>query len=331
MIKITAFLLIFIGIQAEENYYKLLGVSVDSDDKTIKRAFKKLGLKYHPDKNENNKEAEQMFMKIANAYEVLTDSEKRETYDKYGEAGLKKLKEQEDQKKQYGERYEQFFGGKKKKLFQENDKPDPFENTDVILIDMANINRLFRRNEVWLVNFYSVHSPHLDEIQSIWVNMAQKLKGIIKIAAINCEEDEELCNEYNIKHYPSIVIFTDNTSVDHEIYKGEKTQQAMTDFATSKMQNFVRLVTTKNFHEFVEVDPQIGKILIFTDKKVTTPQLKAFAKEFKGRVNFGEVRANDVELVCKFNIIEYPTIIGLNEEIEAERFNGVQDRDQVMK
>lgn len=105
----------------------------------------------------------------------------------------------------------------------------------------------------------------------------------------------------------------------------------MTDFATSKMQNFVRLVTTKNFHEFVEVDPQIGKILIFTDKKVTTPQLKAFAKEFKGRVNFGEVRANDVELFCKFNIIEYPTIIGLNEEIEAERFNGVQDRDQVMK
>jgi len=142
----------YLLVQAEENYYKLLNVNIDANEQTIRRSFKKLSLKYHPDKNEDNKEeAEKMFMKIASAYEVLMDSEKRAIYDKYGEAGLKKHQEQEssknEQKVRFGDRYNQFFGGKKQKLFDDN-KPNPYGNTDVITIDLANINKLFRRNEV---------------------------------------------------------------------------------------------------------------------------------------------------------------------------------------
>mmetsp|Transcript_7153 Transcript_7153/g.7018 ORF Transcript_7153/g.7018 Transcript_7153/m.7018 type:complete len:299 (+) Transcript_7153:155-1051(+) len=160
--------------------------------------------------------------------------------------------------------------------------------------------------------------------------MAVKLAGIIKIAAIDCEEEEELCDEYSIKYYPSIMLFSDNTAEYPELYKGEKTLQAMSDFAINKMQSFVRLVNTRNFHEFIEVDPNVAKILIFTDRKVTSPQLKAFSKEFKGKVNFGEIRSTETELVKKYSINEFPTLIGLDEESEVDKFKGEQRKEEIL-
>mmetsp|Transcript_9841 Transcript_9841/g.30015 ORF Transcript_9841/g.30015 Transcript_9841/m.30015 type:complete len:386 (-) Transcript_9841:2569-3726(-) len=72
----------------EKNYYDLLGVAPDADEATIRKRFRKMSLKYHPDKNPGDKEAADMFTKIAGAYEVLSDAEKRRTYDMYGEEGL---------------------------------------------------------------------------------------------------------------------------------------------------------------------------------------------------------------------------------------------------
>ena len=69
-------------------YYDLLEVSVDADDTTIKKAYRKLAIKYHPDKNPGNKEAEDKFKKIAQAYDILSDPEKRKLYDQYGEEHL---------------------------------------------------------------------------------------------------------------------------------------------------------------------------------------------------------------------------------------------------
>ncbi len=66
------------------DYYKTLGVSKSADAKQIKKAYRKLARKYHPDVNPNNKEAEQKFKEINEAYEVLSDSEKRQKYDQLG-------------------------------------------------------------------------------------------------------------------------------------------------------------------------------------------------------------------------------------------------------
>ncbi|MBT8402491.1 MAG: molecular chaperone DnaJ [Gemmatimonadetes bacterium] len=71
------------------DYYQLLGVSRDAGAEEIKKAYRKLALKYHPDRNEGSKEAEERFKEITQAYEVLRDSEKRQLYDRYGEQGLK--------------------------------------------------------------------------------------------------------------------------------------------------------------------------------------------------------------------------------------------------
>ena len=68
----------------KEDYYDILGISKGASDAEIKKAYRKKAIKYHPDKNPGNEEAEAMFKKAAEAYEVLRDSQKRARYDQYG-------------------------------------------------------------------------------------------------------------------------------------------------------------------------------------------------------------------------------------------------------
>lgn len=72
----------------EIDYYELLEVSKTSDKTTIKKAYRKLAMQYHPDKNPGDSEAEEKFKAINEAYQVLSDDQKRQIYDRYGKAGL---------------------------------------------------------------------------------------------------------------------------------------------------------------------------------------------------------------------------------------------------
>src|SRR2546428_4755563 len=70
------------------DYYECLGVSRSATDQEIKSAYRQLALKFHPDRNPGNKEAEDRFKQAAEAYSVLGDPDKRQRYDVYGHAGL---------------------------------------------------------------------------------------------------------------------------------------------------------------------------------------------------------------------------------------------------
>jgi molecular chaperone DnaJ len=73
---------------SKRDYYEVLGVSKTAVDVEIKSAYRKLALKYHPDRNHGNKEAEEKFKEAAEAYAVLADADKRRMYDRFGHAGL---------------------------------------------------------------------------------------------------------------------------------------------------------------------------------------------------------------------------------------------------
>jgi len=74
--------------EQKRDYYEVLGVERDVDERALKSAYRKLALQFHPDKNPGDKEAEERFKEASEAYAVLSDSDKRSTYDRFGHQGL---------------------------------------------------------------------------------------------------------------------------------------------------------------------------------------------------------------------------------------------------
>ena len=72
----------------KRDYYEVLGLDKGADEQAIKKAYRKMAMKYHPDKNAGNKESEEKFKELSEAYEVLSDSNKKARYDQFGHAGL---------------------------------------------------------------------------------------------------------------------------------------------------------------------------------------------------------------------------------------------------
>ena len=102
------FALTIVSAQPGTEYYKVLGIERDASASQIKRAFRKLSLKYHPDKNKGSEEATVMFQKISKAYEVISDPDKRAIYDVDGEKGLERHEKGENQP---ANPFDMFFGG----------------------------------------------------------------------------------------------------------------------------------------------------------------------------------------------------------------------------
>ena len=73
---------------AKRDYYEVLGVDRDAENEEIKKSYRKLAVKYHPDKNPGDKMAEEKFKELGEAYEALSDPQKRAAYDQYGHAAF---------------------------------------------------------------------------------------------------------------------------------------------------------------------------------------------------------------------------------------------------
>lgn len=132
---------LFLHALAGRNYYDVLQISKSATEEQIKRAYRKLALKYHPDKNPGNEEANKKFAEISNAYEVLSDQEKRGIYDRYGEEGLK----QSGGRGQGGgmnmqDIFSSFFGGGGS---QEEDEEKIAKGDDVIIDLDASLEDLY--------------------------------------------------------------------------------------------------------------------------------------------------------------------------------------------
>jgi len=136
---------------AHKDYYAILGVPRNATQEEIKRAYRRLALKYHPDKNPGDKEAEEKFKEISEAYEVLSDPEKRAIYDSYGYSGLRSsgysgFEDVSDIFKTFSDIFEEFFGFS----FEEKAGDRPRDGADLSYELTLNLEEIFKDKEVTL-------------------------------------------------------------------------------------------------------------------------------------------------------------------------------------
>lgn len=120
-------------MSSNQDYYQTLGVVRDADGDTIKKAYRKLAMQFHPDRNPGNKDAEEKFKECAEAYDVLSNSEKRSLYDRVGHAAFKQrsgrgfhggFENVDDVFSSFGDIFEDFFGmGTQKRSRQSRTEP----------------------------------------------------------------------------------------------------------------------------------------------------------------------------------------------------------------
>jgi molecular chaperone DnaJ len=127
---------------SKRDYYEVLGVARDADEDTLKRAYRKLAMQYHPDRNVGDAEAESKFKEASEAYDVLRDPQKRQLYDRYGHAGLEgaglpNFGSVDDVIDIFGDIFGDFFGGRRRRR-----GPQPGRDLQMVLeIDLLEAAR----------------------------------------------------------------------------------------------------------------------------------------------------------------------------------------------
>lgn len=229
-----------------EDYYEVLGVSKDATNKEIRKAFKNLALVHHPDKNTNDPDAHEKFMKITNIYEVLKDEELRKKYDRYGEEGLK-----EDFK---GGRYESY-----------NFYKDEFgiydDDPEVTTLDQSDFDSAVKSGEIWFINFYSPRCSHCHDLAPTWRAFAQEMEGVINIGAMNCRDNRWTCQNNGVHSYPTLMLFTIGRRPIR--YQGDRNKRDLIKFVMQYVTVQVVELWDGNFDSEVQKHTKLPWVLSF--------------------------------------------------------------------
>ncbi|KAM4024477.1 dnaJ homolog subfamily C member 10 [Anomaloglossus baeobatrachus] len=218
----------------DEDYYGLLGISRASSTREIRQAFKKLALKLHPDKNQNDPSAHDKFLKINRAYEVLKDEDLRKKYDKYGEKGL-----EENQ----GGHYESWS-------YYRYDFGIYDDDPEIFTLDKGEFDGAVNTGEVWFINFYSPGCSHCHDLAPTWREFAKEMDGLIRIGAVNCRDERNLCRSRGINSYPSLYIF--KAGMNPVKYFGDRSKGNLVNFAMKYVSSAVTELWAGNFRSSIE-------------------------------------------------------------------------------
>jgi len=255
------------------NYYEVLGVEKEAPSREIKKEYYKLSMKWHPDKNPDCPECEKKFSKIAKAYEVLSDTRKRNAYDNNQE------------------------------VF------DAIESDTTELTD-ADFDSIVNASQPWLIQVYSNLNEDSRDIKDIWERTNEYYHGVINMGRINLERAPELCKRFTVRDVPEIFAMIDGKP---QKYKGTYNLKGLTQWMSTLLRGDMQKADDKNFKAFIEKEPEMVKFIhVFEKSSKTRTLFRRLAFTMRKQALFAEALGNaESELAKHFEITEFPAVVAV--------------------
>ncbi|KAI5798167.1 hypothetical protein FPQ18DRAFT_321741 [Pyronema domesticum] len=191
------------------------------------------------------------------------------------------------------------------------------KNSPVVSLDKKNFKEeiLDSRNAA-VVAFVAPWCGHCQNLKPSYAKLAESLKGIVKVAAIDCDEEanKRTCGEYGVQGFPTIKIFKPSKKKGKPIvedYMGERTAKAISDQITKRIPDHVKRLTDTTFEEFLANKNESAKAILFTNKAKPSPLWKSLAIDFIDVIQFAQVPNSEKAVVEKFGVEKFPTIVML--------------------
>ncbi|KAJ2949986.1 hypothetical protein O0L34_g11319 [Tuta absoluta] len=271
---------------ADVTYYETLGVSKQASTQEIRQAYKKLAIKYHPDKNPEAS-VQEMFLKITEAYETLKDPDKRHNYDVFGSYPSYTKTYDHRSQAEYNNLY---YNG----LYHD----DPYVET---LSSGSFYN--FLQEGFHFINFYSPFCPPCQNLVDHWKKLAEVYKGIVKVGAVNCKYYNNFCyNSMRIGSYPTLLFYPNGRKGNYIVYQGERTIDALDQFMMSYLRNQMHVPVVTQIRS---TDKPMAYVL--GRNRIEKDSLTRIAYHLKGLVTVAIVE--DDNLRSKLITDEYTSVV----------------------
>jgi len=225
---------------SSNNYYDILGVNKNISNELLKKKYRKLAFKWHPDKNKDKKRAEENFKKINEAYDVLSDNKKRQIYDNYGKEG-------------FGIKNDDYYFNSPKSNFKKNFSQFNFRNTNDIFSQIfeSNMNVKFMST-----NHYRTKSNNINILRND-LNKYNHNNGI-KIIIYN------LVNNYELNGLEGIIL---NYNKNKKRYRIQTLDKNIISLKHSNIIPMIQKIKLINIISNTELNGKIGNVIGWYNEK----------------------------------------------------------------
>jgi len=279
-------LLLVVIVECVQDHYRILGVQRGASKAMIKRAYRKLAIKYHPDKRPNDKKANQRFAKINTAYETLSNPEKRRKYDAGesdmgqggyggGGGGFGQAKETVEQKLHKSEDVE---------VMEDN-------GTEEALGKL----RSRAKRGFWLLFFFDDDNGDSERLVDHFVDAARTFHGMVKVLAIRLSDEHAdsspLAKLMGLEKTGAILVYNPQNKGKPIKFKGEASMVQISQFAANEVPyNGVIVRDHTSLTRFLIKDESRPKFFLITEKWSVPLIFKLLALELSSIVTFGVCR-----------------------------------------
>ncbi|KAI1374227.1 thioredoxin-domain-containing protein [Hypoxylon crocopeplum] len=213
------------------------------------------------------------------------------------------------------------------------------KSSPVVQVDAKNFDKIINKsNHTSVVEFYAPWCGHCQNLKPAYEKAARNLEGLARVAAVNCDEDEnkQLCGMMGVKGFPTLKTVRPGKGKGGkpivEDYNGPRTAKGIVDAVVDKINNHVKRVTDKDIDAFFSTKNESAKAILFTEKGTTSALLKSVAIDFLDIITVAQVRDKETKANELFGITSYPTLVLLpGGDKESLVYDGEMKKDAIVK